>query len=170
MTRVVPTWKEAVDQLAACASTTDLRERAERLALDLEEQLAPYLADAATLQAVWVGQIARPELGPTAVLSRLALLVDRHFPPARLEGVTGPVAPSFPSIRRTEMPIRTAAYLFAARYAMVVIDRRRAAKILEGIAVTGAASVRSRPGPKKDSGTSSVPSAYDARLASAFET
>jgi DNA (cytosine-5)-methyltransferase 1 len=162
VTQVAPGWEDVVDQLAACAATSDLRERAERLALDLERRLVPFLGDATTLQGVWVGQIARPELGPGMVVSRLAQIVDRHFPPVRFEGVAGPVTLSLASIRRTEIPVRTAAYLFAGRYATEVIDRRSAGEGQGKSALPGSSAVRSRPGSRTSRAIASLPSARDA--------
>ena len=91
---------------------------------ELERRIAPSAPDATTLQAAWAGKIQRKGLGPQDLLWRLSEIVDKHFPPSRFEGVMGPIAPSFQRIGRSEMPVRTAAFLLAARFATEVIDRK----------------------------------------------
>lgn len=120
---VVPTFEQAMDQLAGCCTTTDHRLRAERLGVDLEGRVVPWLSDATTLQAVWAGKIARRNTGPREILWRLARIVDKHFPPEKYGTVVGPVSSGFPRVDRSEMPIRTAAFLFAASFATEVINR-----------------------------------------------
>jgi DNA (cytosine-5)-methyltransferase 1 len=122
-TSVVPTFEQALDQLVGCCATSDQRLRAERLGDDLERRVAPWLPDATTLQAAWAGKIARSNTGPREILWRLARVVDRHFPPDRFHTVVGPVSPPFPRIERSEMPIRTAAFMFAAQFATEVVNR-----------------------------------------------
>lgn len=121
---VLPTFEEAIDQMATVATTQELRQRAERLTGELERRIAPSAPDATTLQAAWAGKIQRKGLGPQDLLWRLSEIVDKHFPPSRFEGVMGPIAPSFQRIGRSEMPVRTAAFLLAARFATEVIDRK----------------------------------------------
>ena len=121
---VVPTFEQAIDQLVTCCTKTNQRLSAERLGADLERRVAPWLPDATTLQAAWAGKIARRGIGPRELLWRLAKVVDRHFPPEKYETVTGPVSQSFPWTGRLEMPVRTAAFLFAACFAVEVVDRK----------------------------------------------
>ncbi len=124
LSRVSPSFEQAIDQLAAVVATSDQRHRAERLGGDLEQHLASYVPDATTLQAAWAGKIVRRDLGPDQLLWKLANLVDKHFPPAKFETITGPVSPGFPRIGRHEMPVRAAAFLFATRFATEVINQR----------------------------------------------
>ena len=121
---VVPTFEQSVIQLATCMTTSEQRKRAERFAADLERKIAPVLPDATTLQAAWAGKILRRDLGPQDMLWKLSEMVDRHFPPETFEELVGPVSPSFPKTGRYEMPVRTAAFLFAARFATEVVDKR----------------------------------------------
>ena len=119
---VVPTFEQTIDQLASCATTADQRARAERLAHELEGHLASWIPDATTLQAIWAGKVSRLRLGPPEVLWRLSQTVEKHFPRERFETVSGPISPGFPATGRDEMPIRTAAYLFAAGFATEVTN------------------------------------------------
>ncbi|HEV2520010.1 MAG TPA: DNA cytosine methyltransferase [Thermoplasmata archaeon] len=121
---LVPSFEQAIDQLAAVATTVDIRARAERLTVDLEGRIAPFAADGTTLQAIWAGKVRNKGKGPQALLWKLSELVDRHFPPERFEGQTGPISPTFPRTGRTEMPVRTAAFLLAARFATEVVERK----------------------------------------------
>lgn len=121
---LLPTFEQVIDQMAAVAITSELRRRAERLTSELERRIAPSIPDATTLQAAWAGKVRREGLGPQHLLWKLSAIVDKHFPPERFEGAVGPISPSFPKTGRTEMPVRTAAYLLAARFATEVIDRK----------------------------------------------
>ncbi|HTP54856.1 MAG TPA: DNA cytosine methyltransferase [Thermoplasmata archaeon] len=132
---IVPTFEQSIDQLAACATTVDLQKRAGRLGAELEENLALSVPDATTLQAVWAGKVARRRLGPQDLLWKLSTVVDRHFPPDRFERVLGPISPGFPRTGRTEMPVRTAAFLFAALFATEVTNRRSPGETLGSTAL-----------------------------------
>ena len=122
LTSVVPTFEQSIDQVATCVTTADQRRRAERFAADLERNIAPLLPDATTLQAAWAGKIIRRDLGPQNVLWKLSELVDRHFPPQMFDEEVGSISPSFPKTGRREMPVRTSAFLLAARFATEVIN------------------------------------------------
>ncbi len=121
---LLPTFEQAIDQMVTVATTSELRDRAERLASELERRISPSVPDATTLQAAWAGKIQREGLGPQDLLWKLSEMVDKYFPPARFEGRVGPISASFPKTNRTEMPVRTAAFLLAARFATEVIDRK----------------------------------------------
>jgi DNA (cytosine-5)-methyltransferase 1 len=124
LSSIVPTFEQTVNQMASCMVTADQRKRAERFAMDLEKNIAPILPDATTLQAAWAGKIVRRDLGPQDMLWKLAELVDWYFPPEKFEREVGPIAPAFPKTGRDEMPIRTAVFLLAARFATEVVNKR----------------------------------------------
>ena len=124
LSHVTPSFEQTIDQLATVVTTTDQRSRAQRLGSDLERRLAATIPDGTTLQAAWAGKILRRDLSPDRLLWNLAELVDDHFPPSKFEAVAGPVSSAFPPIDRTEMPVRTAAFLFAVRFATEVINQR----------------------------------------------
>lgn len=121
---VVPSLEQAIDQMAFCARGGDEQSRAAKLGADLVARIAPSLPDATTLQAAWAGKVRRRDVGPQQLLWKLTAIVDKHFPPERYEGTHGPISPSFPPIGRSEMPIRTAAYLFVSSFATEVIDHK----------------------------------------------
>ncbi len=121
---LVPTFEQSVNQVASCMTTADQRKRAEKFATDLEKRISPILPDATTLQAAWAGKILKRGIGPQDMLWKLSELVDRHFPPQRFETEVGPISPSLPKTGRDEMPVRTAVFLLAARFATEVVNKR----------------------------------------------
>ncbi|MCI4317999.1 MAG: DNA cytosine methyltransferase [Thermoplasmata archaeon] len=121
---LLPTFEQAIDQMAAVSITTESKASAERLTAELERRIGLFAADGTTLQAIWAGKFRRKGMGPQDLLWKLSEIVDKHFPAERFEEEVGPISPAFPKTGRTEMPVRTAAFLLAARFATEVIDRK----------------------------------------------
>ena len=118
---VTPTLEQTVHQFARVCATPEERRRAEKFIGVLGKALGDSPPTGEMLQAVWSGR--RRGLSPTTLLRRLSEAVEAWFPPIAYSRRKVPVHQAFPDIEREELPARAAAFLFAGRFAVALLER-----------------------------------------------
>lgn len=121
-TSVAPSLESTAEQLASAVSDSESAKSVLRFVRELDRWVPRLVPDATTLQAGWSGRHPKAPMTPPMLLDLLSASVEKHFPAPRFSERSVRTINGLRHIARHELPVRTIAFLLAARYAAAVLN------------------------------------------------